>query len=560
MRKISAITIFILLILMSFTMIPANVSAQEVCPYGMVSYWKFEEGSGNLVGDSANGNDGVLNPIGPIWTTGKVGDALSFDGMDDSVIVSDDESLDIQNQLSIETWIKTTEKDKLQNIVAKFTYSTGTDNSGYKLNVHGGLGNTAQIAIGNNDYDYVVGTSDIADGQFHHVVGTYSNGILKIYVDGVLEGTTTGAASSIRTNNRPLSIGSREYGNIYDTNRFFKGTIDEVRIYSRALTGTEVQEHNVGIFKDETALEGLWHFDEGLGNIATDSSLKNNDGTLNPLAPTWINGQVEGALNFDGTDDSIIVSDDESLDIQNQLSIEAWIKTTEKDKLQNIVAKFTYSTGTDNSGYKLAVHSGLGNTAQIAIGNNDYDYVVGTSDIVDGQFHHVVGTYSNGILKIYVDGVLEGTTTGAASSIRTNNRPLSIGSREYGNIYDTNRFFKGTIDEVAIWNKELSIDEILLHYTNGLIGKNYCYVPPDQAIQNLFDDIQDLQDLPEGTENNLLSKLDSALDCIESGNDNAASNILNAFINAVEAQSGKKFTIEQANDLIAAAQKILTTI
>lgn len=84
-------------------------------------------------------------------------------------------------------------------------------------------------------------------------------------------------------------------------------------------------------------------------------------------------------------------------------------------------------------------------------------------------------------------------------------------------------------------------------------------VTPEDAIDNLVDDIEAL-DLPIGTENELASKLENALKSLKKENDGAAINQLSSFINAVEAQSGKKLTVEQADELIAAAEAIIAGI
>jgi PKD repeat protein len=82
---------------------------------------------------------------------------------------------------------------------------------------------------------------------------------------------------------------------------------------------------------------------------------------------------------------------------------------------------------------------------------------------------------------------------------------------------------------------------------------------PEDATQDLISDIEDM-DLPGGLENSLTSKLENAIDSLEKGNLNAAANKLGAFINQVEAQRGKKLTDEQADELIAAAQRIIDSL
>jgi hypothetical protein len=180
--------------------------------------------------------------------------------------------------------------------------------------------------------------------------------------------------------------------------------------------------------------------------------------------------------------------------------------------------------------------------------------------VYENQWIHVAMTYdgsgSSSGLNLYLNGAQQlgiGTNdAGTYVAMENSLRPVWIGAGGQGG------YANGIIDEVAIWNIALIEDEIEDHYLSGLEGKGY-FLDPEEEIEDLFDDLQ-IMNLPEGTENSLLSKLDTALDCLGNGNDNAARNILNAFINSVSAQSGKKLTVAQADELITAAQDILDTI
>ena len=87
-----------------------NASAEAsasftVSPSGLVAYWKFDEGSGTTVSDSSgNGNTGTL-VNGPLWTAGRVGNALFFDGIDDNVTVPDSNSLDLSSSFTLSAWV-----------------------------------------------------------------------------------------------------------------------------------------------------------------------------------------------------------------------------------------------------------------------------------------------------------------------------------------------------------------------------------------------------------------------------------------------------------------------
>ena len=119
--------------------------------------------------------------------------------------------------------------------------------------------------------------------------------------------------------------------------------------------------------------------------------------------------------------------------------------------------------------------------------------------------------------------------------------------------------FRGLIDEVAIYSKVLTLEEIEQHYNNGLAGKGYCYVAPKDAVDSLIDDVEEI-DLPQGIENSLISKLENALQSLEKANNVAAANQLEAFIREVKAQQGKTIATSEAVELIEKAQDIIDNI
>jgi hypothetical protein len=290
----------------------------------------------------------------------------------------------------------------------------------------------------------------------------------------------------------------------------------------------------------------------GESTTAIDSSGNNNEGTLEPSGsgPSWTTGQVGGALNFDGVDDYVIIPASSTLDLGSPLAIELWFNA------------FDYPTAGDydclifietNSG---GYHRGIwGHSSGKLYFQPGGSYATWLSDIeysLNQWTHIATNIYQQGssiIQEIYINGALATTHTYPSSTMWSNAGPYRIGADNMG------RYFDGMIDEVAIWNRVLSLDEIQQHYNNG----DGVEITPDSSTMGLWH-FEEEPTLNEGIENSLLSKLDAALDCLENGNDNAAINILNAFINSVSAQSGKKLTVAQADELITAAQNILDAI
>ncbi|MHC4529111.1 MAG: LamG-like jellyroll fold domain-containing protein, partial [Planctomycetota bacterium] len=134
--------------------------------YPMISYWKLDEGFGSTANDSANGNDGTI--AGATWTTGKVDAALLFHGStSDRVRVPHSSSLNITGQFAAEAWIKATGADSYAAIVEKYSGSTSKGFSLYlsngklRLSIYSGASGTKDV----------IGTSDLRDNTWHHVVG-----------------------------------------------------------------------------------------------------------------------------------------------------------------------------------------------------------------------------------------------------------------------------------------------------------------------------------------------------------------------------------------------------
>jgi hypothetical protein len=98
-------TLTVLTIIIASVFMIAPVFAQ-VYPDGMVSYWKFDEDSGTIATDSVGTNDGTL-VNGPVWTSGQVDGALSFDGVDDYVSVPDSDDWYFgTGDFTIDLWVR----------------------------------------------------------------------------------------------------------------------------------------------------------------------------------------------------------------------------------------------------------------------------------------------------------------------------------------------------------------------------------------------------------------------------------------------------------------------
>jgi len=201
-----------------------------------------------------------------------------------------------------------------------------------------------------------------------------------------------------------------------------------------------------------------WHFDEGSGSVLVDSSGNGNDGVIH--GATWVEGKYGAALRFDGVDDYVEVPDSPSLDITDTITIEAWVEPT--STIQDSGAAIcTKGTGAGGESWNLDIISdGFRFMRRQNDGASDIKAVSGTFSSV--QWYHLVGVVDGGHILIYVNGV---KTTGNSytRSFDINDHIVSIGSRQHrSGAYDLN--FNGIIDEVRIYNRALTADEIKQHY------------------------------------------------------------------------------------------------
>jgi hypothetical protein len=207
---------------------------------GLVGYWNFDGGTthwntGKVDDVSGNGNTGQLinmsTSTSPV--AGKIGQALKFDGTSSYVNIPASASLTSTNTMTVSAWVKT---------ASSSPYILAMDPGCAKSTTHCGPYSLSTINGGrftiNNFTGVVIDSSvSIADGKWHHVVGTYDKVNAKIFVDGVQTGSTA-YSNSISGTSLPIRIGGDDRTPV---GNFFPGTIDDVRIYNRALSASEVQ-------------------------------------------------------------------------------------------------------------------------------------------------------------------------------------------------------------------------------------------------------------------------------------------------------------------------------
>ena len=239
-------------------------------------------------------------------------------------------------------------------------------------------------------------------------------------------------------------------------------------------------------------LVGLWSFDEGTGTTAIDSSWNSNDGTIS--GATYVTDQWGGyALSFNEVNDYVSVAQSDFLDMTSAYTLEAWVNVTD-DLLPNKYRPILFR-GTTNANdievYVQAVSKDL-IVAHNRGNGGSFDYV-GFVDPPLGTPFHLAVTFDGIDVQAYYDGtaaVVSQLTTAMTAPSDTD-KAWWIGKVDHsafnylgsGSLH----YFKGTIDEVRIWNTALSQSKIVNHAAGiyGFNGLMAPYAPPDKKAFKL---------------------------------------------------------------------------
>jgi len=203
-------------------------------------------------------------------------------------------------------------------------------------------------------------------------------------------------------------------------------------------------------------LMAWWNFDETKGVVANNAVSSQYSGTLTnglSFSGNSVTGISGGALSFDGIDD-VVITGDIDMPSSNLFSVSVWIKTN-REQLSNgsgyVVSKDQY---VGSSPYNIWVQMGTNYVRSTTQGTSTNNGV----SIKDNSWHHVVITFNQTLMSLYVDGVFKNSATVVHTA---NDESFSIGSSEAGSNY---RPYSGEIDEVKLFNKTLSLAEIMTLY------------------------------------------------------------------------------------------------
>jgi len=235
MKNVKFLSMSIAAILVSFIILSNIAASSSILPStSLEGYWNMDSDASDSSGNELHGT--IVGDVS--LTSGKFENAYSFGGYNDYIEIPDSQLLDLSNELTISTWVNhsSTPLKSWETILAK------GDNS-YRLHLCGfgfcGAGNDSSFAFGANGLSVSNLSSNVIPeaNTWYNIVTTYDGATIKIYVNGVLKNSAN-VTGSIQTNNYGLGIA---YNNEkFQENRYWNGLIDDVAIWNRALTQTEI--------------------------------------------------------------------------------------------------------------------------------------------------------------------------------------------------------------------------------------------------------------------------------------------------------------------------------
>lgn len=438
-----------------------------------IAYWDFDENTGGMANDkSGNNNTGTLTN-GTVWSKGKFGSAVKFDGTNDYVSLGTGLNSTFIVPFTVSLWVKPETFSTSFSHIPLIGGYNGINNTKNYLFIQKDTGKVFWDQYPPVD-GYMTSNSALALNKWTHIVAIYTNTSRSIYINGRLDKTDN--TPEIYSGSAPIvwQIGSRT-----DANYYFKGLIDEVKIYNYARTSAQIAyDYNRG------APIGWWKMDECEGSTIHDSSGNNlhgqmtitasggntnGIGTCNTATSAWgdgATGKYNASIKLDGTGDYVLVSDSQNLAHQTgDLTYGGWFKTATGGGANGQVL---LSKGTNNDWlYSSAMVNGQIYCKLFVANNTDgYLQTVTNATYFDNNWHHSLCVVSGNTLSNYIDGKLVATDTTTSGT-----RDISSA----GNLYLGAFYYNGTpsflwnglLDDLRIYNYALSADQIKQVFNNS---------------------------------------------------------------------------------------------
>jgi len=397
---------------------------------------------------SAWENHGTLK--GPTPVDGKIGKGFSFDGTDDYVDCGNNINPHLTGDLTVEVWLKP-EAFGVNRGIVQTIY-----NSELAFTIGNTDGNLGWLQGNGVAFDALItAVGKLALNKFQHVVAVRDTTSKKIniYIDGSLTDSISYTYTPAESK-EPLWIGQYHF-----SDKWFKGLIDELRIYDRTLSADEIKEHfqekqHVQIREEAENLAGLWIPEISVNTSKLkDLSRWGNHGNIKGASWKWVDPGV-WALEFDGIDNRVEVPDSPSLDMTDELTAMAWVNPVSKMVVggwEGIVQKYS-----GVGGYMLTFPYGADTNVLLYLKSGDKLKSLSTAALPLNKWSFVAGVFRRPDGWLYLNGNLVDSFSGWDYSLTPSKSPLMMGYY--------NRYLEGFIGEVRVYGRAMLATEISKYF------------------------------------------------------------------------------------------------
>jgi hypothetical protein len=422
--------------------------------------------------DSVGTNHGTLMN-GCTYTTGKIGNTFTFDGVNDLVSLPSG-SLVFTGDFSVSVWVYASVLSGEKHIIANVHKEGGATGlwKGWNVFVYN---NKVYFRIWNSgSASDCVQTSTFTTGQWYLITVTKKGSSQKLYINGILESTNNSALTPNYSSPNFPTIGTSwyytGYNSVgYDYSYCWNGKIDGVTTWQKELTSDEVtQLYNVGTgaqypFSSQTLPSAKNQF-------AIDNGTLMNGCTLT-------DGKIGKAFTFDGVNDYVALPDN-SLNFIGDFTTSFWFYANAFAGQDSFVTCENWVAPNDNGWY---IYHYQGNLAfSVYNGTNATGWKTSTS-ITTGTWYHVVVVKNRSVSpKFYINGALVGTVlrTGADTTLNpgyVTTQYCSLGTDRYA-VSTAQAYLNGKMDGVNVWQREITQAEVTELYNSGT-GKQLTPTP-----------------------------------------------------------------------------------
>ncbi len=423
--------------------------------------WYKADGDAN---DSTGTKNGVLQNGATATEAGKIGNAFSFNGTNQFANMGSVIPTTGISAMTISAWVKNAGGTNIQGIAGWWNGSNGIgissnpSGAGTIYFVAGAGSSYGQVAIPTSDWTYI---TLVYDGSL-----TGDSNRLKGYVNGVQQTLSfpSGSIPSSFSTSGDLVIGKTDNF----TDRYWKGKIDEVKIYSRALNNTEVQRQYL-----EGSSDVAWYKADG---DAKDATSNNNDGTLTNGAIATDPGKLRRAFTFDGVNDYVDTGKS-LLGSASKSSTAAWVKVSDLKGNQVILSEIGNEGTVGQWQLRVTSTGTLQYIRRASAGSVDASpvKVLTTSDQIKVGAWTYINTVFNGgdDMRIYING------KPATGTFSDEDYPgTAAGTTRIGAGDDGTFPFGGLIDEVHLYSRALLLTDVIGFYNASVCGTYGSLTPP----------------------------------------------------------------------------------